>query len=303
MKNKKMLVALFTLLQIPKEKQSVIEAEFDNETGDDSVLKTITDGLQVISNTDLDKLKDNHFTQKLEGLDFDKDKLPDAVYRRLKGTFLNTKERELAEKYGIKDYKGMDDLLSKITEQLTLDKGKNGDEATKKLIQEYKDQITKVEKEKDEEIAKVRDEFHGQAIKNEFDTALSGVKLKYDKDQLPKQMELVTSSFNAKYKTIRKDGKTIVVEIATGKELKDKTLEPVSLSSVLKEHVTGYGFNLETEDGGGHGGGGSAGTQTGNTSLKGKSKGDALKDANLIAGTAEADKFIIEKWEPENPKS
>lgn len=284
-----MFVALMTLLRVPTEKQSALEAEFDKEGGDESVLTPFTNQLKILSPEELTKLQDNFFTQKLETVDFNKESLPDAFYRKVKGAVLSSKEKALAEEHGITGYTSFNDLFSKITEKLTQGKGKTGDEETKKLIEDLRAQIKKVEKEKEDAVAAVKNEFHTQAIQNEYSTSLSGIGLEYDKDALPIQQEMLSALWEKRYKTERKDGKTIVIDKATGKVVVNELLEPQPISVVLESLAKTSQMKFKEPDPGGRGGNGS--DPKNKTVLTGKSFFEACKEKNISPTSAEGDAF------------
>lgn len=291
MKNKNLIVAMSKLFKID---EKVIIDAFENEAGDDSIIKDFNLKNQVYTAQELSALLKNSQKQYLETADFDINEVPKNLYSKIVAAAFEKKEKDLAKEYGIASYDNLQDLLHKAIESKT---GKGVDELGKQQIETLKATIKTLEQEKETAVNEVRRQFDSEFISRDFNSALLAQDFKGDKTD-PKIIEnkrkLISSAFNSEFKINRKNNNSIVLD-KDGKTVLNKLGETETISNVLKTFATGYGYEYNEPDTGGRGASSSEST----ISYKGISFDKMLETKGIKPLTAEADAAFVE-WQTAN---
>lgn len=285
--NKKFIVALSKLLKID---ESVINEALVKEDGDDSIINDFVKNYASFTKEELATLIKNNNKQYLEGADFDIKEVPTNLYRKIAAAALESKEKKKAEEYKIEKYDGFEDLIDKIAESKAT--GKGTDEGMKQQIETLKQAVLSKDKEKEEAVSKVREEYESEFINRDFESALNNLSqtLDYEKDVLPKQSNLLKSAFKGELKLSRKGNVTTVLD-AEGKLKMNNLGEPLPVFDVLKNYAAENGFKFKHPEEGGRG---TASSTETNNALKGKSFAEVLSIKGVKPLTDESDALMKE---------
>lgn len=293
MKNKALSVAFSKLLNV--EESVIIEAS-EKEDGDGGLVSKFLETNNVFTLDDVIKLKKNSLAEGvIKGVEelAKGDQFPSEIHNKIKGNVLDKKEKEVAKNHGITKWDNFDDLISKISAQ---GKGSDGEKDTQ--IEKLKTSLQDQEAEHKTALEKIESKYTGDFTKRDFDNAVLNLKLEGDEEMVKNQTKLYVDAFHGNFKLSYKDGVTRVLD-SEGKVLTDKVGEASTVSDVFKDFALQHGAKIKVLDEGGRGDGSSGGES--NSSLKGKSLGEAYAIASVIANTAKADE-VHAKWLTANPK-
>jgi hypothetical protein len=184
--------------------------------------------------------------------------VPQGLYKNIKGSVLQQKERELSKKTGIETYKDIDDLIDQAVK--TSANGKQHPELVKQ-IDELKTQNLKLLEEKTNAVKTVEQEYKSKflttemnSILNQFPLDLTDIKAEDLATVKEKRLTMLRSVFNNEYK-LDTDAQNRTVVLKGTDVLKNQaTLEPQPLNDVLKNLADVFGIKTISRDPGGHGG-------------------------------------------------
>lgn len=289
--NKNFISALALLLKMKIED---VQTAIEKVDGDDSVIKEFTTKHEILTADDLAKKIKNSNKAYLDNADFDINEVPAPLYGKIKKAALEKLEKDIAAKHGVIEYKGLEELVDKITAKYK--EGKITEEVQRQL-DTLKQSVLDGEKKYTDLVEK----NESDKVTGEFNNSLLDTPLDYENEKvegkrsvLETQQNLLKAAFNQEYKVVKK-GETIVVTGADGKTIVDKLGEPMKVSDVLKSFATENGFKLKTADPGGRGA--SSSSDTGG--VKGIPFGDYLAKKGIKQNTPESDDAYIE-WEKSN---
>lgn len=188
--------------------------------------------------------------------------LPQDIYTNVKGAAYQQKERELSKKFGIENYKDIDDLVEQAVK--TSANGKQHPELEKQ-INELKAQNLKLLEEKTNAVKTVEQEYKNKflntemnSVLNQFPLDLSDVKAEDLANVKEKRLTMLRSVFNNEYK-VDTDSQNRTVVLKGADVLKNQaTLEPLPLNDVFKNLADIFGIKTISPDSGGQGGKSSA---------------------------------------------
>lgn len=222
-----------------------------------------------------------------------------AIYKRVSGTVKEMTEKNIAKRFGISDYLGLDDLLEKAEAKLKV--APNTDEKDSK-IDELKQLVKQVEKEKFDGISAKEKEVDGFIISSVMQSAISDLPIDFEGEQLKIQRDITATMFEKKYILQRKDKKIIATDRATGEVVKDRVGDPVEVSKLLVDFAPTV-TKIKTVPAGGRGDGSSANNT--NTDLAKVTNEEEfiamLKAKNIKSGTKESQQLLME-IKKANPK-
>jgi len=186
--------------------------------------------------------------------------IPTELYKPVKGSSLQQKEREYSKKYEITEFQDLDDLIDKVI----LKSSANGKPNTEleKQINELKSVNLKLAQEKEEALKTVEEKYRNQIIEREKLDAInkipfdfSGVKSD-DADKVrSKTHTILKSVFDAEYKMDYDDKGRLIVKDREGNVKKNSaTLDPIPVNDVMIELAKEYNLKLTSPDTGGQGG-------------------------------------------------
>lgn len=154
------------------------------------------------------------------------------IYKRVSGTVKEMTEKNIAKRFGITEYSGLDDLLEKAEAKLKVTA--NSDEKDAKIL-ELKNLVKTVEKEKSEALSAKEKEVDAYIIGSVMSSAVSELPIDFEGDQLKIQREIVATMFEKKYILERKDNKIIAINRDTKEVVKDRVGDPVEVTKLLAE--------------------------------------------------------------------
>jgi len=252
-----------TLLNI--EAGDVEAAETDGTLGDK------VQALNLMNNDQVETLKTNLTKQvKSEHMDeiielartnlLDKD-----LYGMVRGSVYEKLENQLADEYGVKEFKGVKDLVAKISHKATKTDDKTVQELNDKL-EALKNVNQRLDKEKNELEPTIRAEYEGRLLGRDMKDLLTQIPFDFsdvEDDNLEKvtsqRRQIVESVFNSKF-DLKFDGDKIVVTDKQGDIMKNQTtLDPLSPLDVLNAIPVELGIKLTSPEAGGQGGKSSGG--------------------------------------------
>jgi len=251
-----------------------------------NVIKSKTD-FETFQNNLVQETKNNHILELKEKAK-NKD-LPQELYSFFKGNVTEELERKLSKAAGITEFENYEDLVNKVIAS------KGTDETVKQQLKELQERNQSLQTEKDSALSEAQKRFNDQLINFDKSTVFNSIKLDYEDEAKPKQLQLLKSQVDSNFKYIRENDKTIVTDLQ-GNVLKDpNTLEPLTLKDVVLNVAKDYDFKLKSPESGGQGGSSSQG----NNSANGISWDDYLKANNTEPYTSAADKLRVE-WKKQN---
>lgn len=219
-------------------------------------IESYTGGHTIMASDDFDTFKTNLANQTISDL-AKAERIPKPIYDRVKGTVLELTEKQVAEKHGVSDYSGFDDLLNKV-----ITKAENPTEDVKAL----KDQIELIQAQaaqKEQELLAQNDTRYADLRLSEAVKSLP-IDAGDDKDKLEKQRQIVRTMFDSEHK-VRVDGNSLVVQVnkdGEWKDVVDAKLDPIPYEQVLSDYAKGI-VNLKSPAGGGRGDKSSTGSKGG----------------------------------------
>lgn len=210
------------------------------------------------------EVKETHLTDMVD--EAKKGNLDKELYKVIKGATLEMTEKDLAKEYGISDFDGINDLVSKA---ISKNKGQTDDTKTQELTQKITDLQginENLVKEKTEAVESARTEYEGKILTRDKTDLVNAIPFDFsdvEEAELDKtttqRKQIVTSVFDSKYDLVFLDNK-IVAQDKEGKVVKNPaTLDPVPVSDVLKQIPVELGMKLKSPESGGQGGSSSSG--------------------------------------------
>ena len=282
--NENAIVSLSGLLNTDKD--TVIKAI----TGEDSAaIDEVTKNLVVRTKADAEKyelnllsdFKQKHVAELKEKAK--KKELDPELYNFFKGNIAEEFERKLSKNFGVDEFEGFDDLMTKIKNS------KSTDEETKKMIADLQARNNELATEKEAAIKEAQLNFNSELLKMKTDAVYKSIPLDYADEAKEKQLSLLKNTIAQTY-DFKVDGGNIVTIDKDGNVLKDKnTLEPVSFNDVVLQIAKAYDFKIKSPESGGQGGNSSAGEAG-----KGMSFDEYRKSKGVKAFTSDADKLYAE---------
>ena len=252
-----------------------IDAEIVEGSVKDGTLSVrIKDALakkKVYDPNEFETFKKNHANEVIDSYYADlvekskKGDIPAELYKNIKGSALQQKERELSKEFEVPEYQNLDDLIRKAISKTTAT-GKKSELEQK--IEELKTVNLQLVKEKENALDEVERKYRDQSLAREKRDIISHVPFDLS-DKKPEEAEssrtkiqnILSSVFDSEYHLDYDDKGRLVVMDKEGKIKKNHaTLEPVDPSSVMVELAKEYSLKLLSPDRGGQGGKSSQGT-------------------------------------------
>jgi len=210
------------------------------------------------------QVKENHISELVESAkagEIDK-----ALYGVIKGAATERTERNLAKEYGITEYSGINDLVSKA---ISKNKGQTDDTQIQelnqkildlqgvnvKLVSETKDAVTAAEKKANDKILQ-RDK---RDLVNGVPFDFSDVEQANLEKISGQRRQIVESVFDSRYSLVFEGDKTVVKDKEGNLIKNPATLEPITPSDVMNLIPVELGIKVKSSESGGQGGKSSAG--------------------------------------------
>jgi len=248
-KNVEQLAVLFD--KKPEEIKEAIEKE---ELTD--LINEYKEKYKIFTSEELTQKIDNVKREVIDSLGKDGKSLPSHIYNLAKGNAFEKKEKQIAETYGIKEWKGIDDLISKVIEEKLINSGKATDENLadkEKLIKDLKEKLLNADTEKITAIAEEKGKYDKELIEREINSAIFAVPINSeDEEKLTNQRRVLKTMFKDIYGFERKDGITVILK--DGEPIVNKVGDPVSMNEVINEFAPQW-VDLKQVPTGGRGGG------------------------------------------------
>lgn len=231
-----------------------LDPEIVKSSVDDGTLSTrIKDAMnkKVIYDTDkFDEFKknyakevqDSHFSELISKAK--SGEVPKELYDTIKGASMQQLERNLAKKYGVEDFDGVEDLIEKVKSSA------NGTDESQRLIEELRTANKKLLEEKESAVNTARQEYKSTLIKQEKQRILNSIPL--NSEDPAKIQRLLNGVFNDEY-SIDYDNDSFVVRKGDEVVKDEATRAPVSPASVYESLAKEYNW-LKVPDTGGQGG-------------------------------------------------
>jgi hypothetical protein len=288
-----------------------------NETPE-TVEQIVTDGqlsekikaLKLMSQPEVETLKTNlakevkekHINELVESAkagEVDK-----SLYGVIKGAVVEKAERNLAKEYGVTEYDGLNDLVSKAI-------NKNKGQADDTKIQELSQKITDLQgintnlvKEKDTAVKQAEEKANNMVLTRDKRDLVNGVPFDFtdvDQNDLDKitgqRKQIVESVFDSRYE-LSFDNDNVVVKDKEGNIIKNQaTLEPVSPSDVMNQIPVELGIKIKSPESGGQGG--SSSSSSSSAPFKDQAEFNAYCEQHGIKPTGSAG---IALWAKRRPK-
>jgi hypothetical protein len=248
--------------------KEIVEASISDGTLGQRIKDSLKNKV-IYAPEEFDKFKSNHAAEVTNSYYADlvekakKGDLPQELYAPIKGSAYQQLERELSKKYGVENYKDINDLVDKLKSSAN----KNTDETLISELNELKSINAQLAKDKDDAVKTVEEKYRTAALQKEQSELLSRVPFDFSgvkADELDttkqKTQTLLKSVFDANYSLSYNDaGKVIVIKKEDGQTLKNAaTLEPISAAEVMVNLAKEYNLKLTSPDSGGQGGQSSA---------------------------------------------
>jgi hypothetical protein len=183
-------------------------------------------------------IKSEHITELVNSND-----LPKTIYDKAAANAMAVKEKELAKKNGITEWKSMIDLIEQIIAK------NSGNTEKDQLIAELRQEIKDTDKTHLEEVNKLKAESETFIVNDYLDREVARIPVDAtDENQIAEVQGNLKAIFLSKFSVSRKDGK-IIVSDKQGNILTDRVKEPRPLSEVLAEATPSY-IKLKSLEGG-----------------------------------------------------
>ena len=234
------------------------------------------------------EVKSNHITELVE--EAKKGDLNPELYKVIKGASYEMLEKDLSKEYGVTEFEGIRDLVSKAIKNKT---GKTNDTALQELTDKHeslKQVNIKLVEEKDEAVKLAKAEYEGKLLKREQQDVTNKVPFEFSNVKAD-ELETVAASrkgilndvFNARYELgFDETGPVVMKE---GKIMTNPaTLEPLPVLDVMVSLATELGMPLISPESGGQGGRSSGGK--GGTVFTTQEEFDAYCENNKINPTS-----------------
>ena len=202
-------------------------------------------GNSIMPVGDFETFKANYEKQVVEKLSTS-DKLPKVLYDRIKGTVLEMKEKELAQKFDISDFNGIEDLVEKVVQT----KAKNPEDVTK--LRAKIDELSETHRVEVDNLRRANDQRYVDFRINEV---VGQVDIDAEGKMLENQRRILSTMLKNEYGFIVKDDS--VVATKAGEPIVNNKLEPIPLNDVVRDFAKEI-VKLKSPDGGGRGEGSSA---------------------------------------------
>lgn len=226
----------------------------------DAISKKYVDNttLETFKKNYANEVKEAYFNELVNGAK--KGDIPQELYKPIKGSSLQQKEREFAKKYDVSEYTDLDDLVEKAIKKTTAN-GKNLPEYETK-IEELKNANKKLLQEKEEAVKTVESKYRNQFIErekidivNKVPHDFSGFKADEAEGVKVKTRNMLKAVFDGDGYKLDYDEKGRFIVMKDGNIIKNQaTLEPVDPLDVMIDLAKSYGQKLISPDKGGQGG-------------------------------------------------
>ena len=232
------------LVNLLKKDKTVIEGATTKEAFD-KLINEFNDSqktLKIFSPDEYDKLIANTKTEALNELT-DEAKIPTAVYNKIRANSLEVKEKQIAKKFDISDWKGLDDLIDKISQKTS------GTDEKDKIIADLKATIKADDEKHLQELTEAKNQNETYIINDKLAQAISTLSIEAtDESGVKEAQEIIKSVFGSKYKLGLTNGMLMVSDM-NGKILVDKVGDPRPLKDVLNENIPSF-IKLKSPDAG-----------------------------------------------------
>ena len=261
-----------------------------------------SDEVETLKTNLAKQVKENHINELVESAkagEIDK-----TLYGVIKGAVVEKTERTLAKEYGVTEFNGINDLVSKA---ISKNKGQTDDTQIQELSQKILDLQginTKLVSEKDTAITAAEKKAHDMVLQRDKRDLVNSVPFDFsDVEQADlekktgQRRQIVESVFDARY-VLAFEGDKVVVKDKEGNMIKDPaTLEPVQPGVVMNAIPSDLGIKIKGPEGGGQGG--SSSTGQGDAAFKDAAEFNAYCNEKGILSTG-AEGLAI--WAKRRPK-
>jgi hypothetical protein len=233
------------LVNLLKKDKAVIEEALKTKESFDKLITEFNDSqkdLKIFKPEEYDKLIANTKTEALNELT-DEAKIPTAVYNKIRANSLEVKEKQIAKKFDISDWKGIDDLIDKISQKTA------GNDEKDQIIEGLKKTIKEDDEKHLKELADAKNQNETYIINDKLSQAISTLSIEAtDEAGVKEAQEIIKSVFGSKYKLSLTNG-ILTVSDMNGKVLTDKVGDPRPLKDVLNENIPSF-IKLKSLEGG-----------------------------------------------------
>ena len=314
----KLVALLAVLLNVSKdvvsEKLGDLTADDWKEDGIKEIIDKYGEDHDVFTKEDHKRLLENNGAEYVKTLAEGSGDIPAALHGRVVGEIREQEETKLKEKYNFEgEFRGLADLMDKIVakeKEAAVGDDPNADETLKKLntdletmVGELKQLVLDNDVKYKEELETAKTASDTDIIARDKQAGVDSLNLEVEDDGEAEARELILNNFNGKYKVVREDGKTVVLD-AEGKRVNNTVGDPMSVSEVVKGSVPSF-IKLQDGPGGGRGTGSSGDNDDGTPKIANMKDYNAYREKqNVKVNTpedAELMKKVIESNSDFNP--
>jgi len=217
------------------------------------------DQVETLKSNLTKQVKESHVSELVEQAK--KGDLNSDLYKVIKGATLEMTEKDLAKEFGVTEYTGINDLVSKA---ISKNKGQKDDTKIEELNQkvaELQGINTTLAQEKADAEKSIRSEYEGKILNRDLTDQISAIPFDLtdvedaDLEKVTTQRKtIVQTVFDSKY-ALKFDGDKAIVTDKDGNVVQNPvTLEPLPVSDVLKTIPAELGIKLKSPESGGRGG-------------------------------------------------
>jgi len=211
--------------------------------------------------TNLRKETEDAYYQKLIN-DAKSGDLNGDLYKTIKGMALQMTEKDLAKRYGVENYKNLQDVIDQVKQS----SGGTDDEKVKDLtdkINELKEANLKLEKKAEDAVSEEKRKYKTRFLETELSQAVGTLPFDFDglgaEEKQAAQnttKEIISSVFATRYKLGTDDDySAVTVSDKNGDVVKSEaTREPVPVTDVLVKLAKELNMKLKSPEKGGQGG-------------------------------------------------
>ena len=247
------------------------------------------------------QVKENHISELVEAAkagEIDK-----TLYGIIKGSVVEKTERNLAKEYGVTEFDGINDLVSKA---ISKNKGQADDTQVQELNQKVLD-LQGINKElvseKDTAVTAAEKRANDMVLQRDKRDLVHGVPFDFSdveqadlEKKTAQRRQIVESVFDARY-DLAFEGDKVVVKDKEGNIQKNQaTLDPVPPSDVMNTIPVDLGIKIKGPEGGGQGG--SSSTSKGDAPFKDVEEFNAYCNERGILSTGAEGVAIWAKRKP-----
>lgn len=310
----KLVALLAVLLMVSKDVVSEKLGDLTDADWKEDGIKELIDKYgtdhEIFTKEDHERLLENNGAEYVKTLAEGSGDIPAALHGRVVGEIREQEETKLKEKYNYEgEFRGLADLMDKIVakeKEGAVGNDPDADETLKRLNTDLETKVTELKKlvldndvkyKEDLETAKTASDT--DIITRDKQAGVDSLNLEVEDDGEAEARELILNNFNGKYKVVREDGKTVVLD-AEGKRVNNTVGDPMSVSEVVKASVPSF-IKMQDGPGGGRGTGSSGDNDDGSPKITNMKEYNAHREKQSVQVNTPEDAELMKKVRESNP--